>query len=543
MIDLWPRVLPHGDRAVLIEYAPEVDETTSARVFGLDAALAALPGVIETAPAFRSVLAIYDPALTTYRTLAADALDLARSALPADLARSAVIEVPVEYGGAAGPDLDDVAEACGMARGEVVRLHSERVYLAHMIGFAPGFPYLGAVSDALRLPRRRSPRARVPMGSVAIADRFTGVYPQETPGGWHLIGRTTARIFDRGRDPACLIAPGSRVRFVPVDADLAAPGSAAPNRAVPLVRPVLDVVRPGLMTTIQDLGRSRWRRFGIPTSGAVDADACRRVNAALSNEPAAAVLECAFPGPTLRVLAPIDAAVTGADFDARVNAVPLRRGTVARLRAGDVLTFHAPRSGQWAYFGIAGGIDVPIEFGSRATFARGGLGGHLGRPLRAGDVVGSRDRWDYAGTAPAAPPAPRAPTAGDGPLRVVLGPQADRFTHDAVAAFLGGPYEVTMQRDRSGVRLRGAALTHRGGADILSDGLTPGAVQVPAEGQPIVILADGPTTGGYAKIACVIESDLGRLAQMAPGARVRFQAVSVDEAYAVRIANVPSGSR
>jgi antagonist of KipI len=511
-------------------------------VFGLDASLAALPGVIETIPAFRSVLAIYDPERTTYRGLAAAIVHLASTATPMDLARASVIEVPVTYGGAAGPDLDDVAKACGMLPDDVVSEHSERVYLAHMIGFAPGFPYLGMVPDTLRLPRRTSPRTRVPVGSVAIADRFTGVYPQETPGGWHLIGRTAARIFDRGRDPACLIAPGDRVRFVPVDAGSDPPAPMGESAASP-IHPVFDVVRPGLMTTIQDLGRIRWRRFGIPTSGAVDTAGCCRVNAVLGNDRTAAVLECAFPAPTLRALAPVEVAVAGADFDTRVNAAPLARGTLARLRAGDTLTFQAPRSGQWAYVGVAGGIDVPLDFGSRATFARGGLGGHLGRPLRAGDVIGRADRKDGAGMSLSGPVARSAFLADDGPVRVVLGPQVDRFRLDAVAAFLGSPYEVTVQRDRSGMRLRGPRLAHRDGADILSDGLTTGAVQVPAEGQPIVILADGPTTGGYTKIACVIESDLARLAQTEPGARVRFQAVTVDEAHALRRATALGPSR
>jgi KipI family sensor histidine kinase inhibitor len=512
----------------------------SARVFGLDAALASLSGVIETVPAFRSVLAVYDPALTTYRALARDALNLAQTVAPVDPARSAVIEVPVTYGGAAGPDLDAVAASCGITPEEVIRLHSGRVYLAHMIGFAPGFPYLGVLPDALRLPRRASPRTRVPEGSVAVADRFTGVYPQETPGGWHLIGRTAVRVFDRDRDPAWLIGPGDRVRFVPVAAG-AASYSPMPETDAPTAQPVLGVARAGLLTTIQDLGRTGWRRFGIPTSGAVDVDACRRANAVLGNDPAAAVLECAFPGPTLRALAPVVVAVAGADFDARVGGEPLATDTPVRLRAGDTLTFQAPRSGQWAYVAVAGGIDVPVDFGSRSTFARGGLGGHRGRPLRVGDVIGRAEPRERAAR-PARSRIDGEQGVAGSTVRVVLGPQLDRFTPDAVAAFLGCPYEITLQRDRSGARLRGPRLRHRGGADILSDGLTTGSVQVPAEGQPIVILADGPTTGGYPKIACVIAPDLARLVQMPPGTRIRFQAVTVDRAHALRSMGTRAGT-
>jgi KipI family sensor histidine kinase inhibitor len=529
-------VLALGDHAALVEYAPEVGEAMSAQVFGLDAALKTLPGVVETIPAFRSVLAIYDPAKITYRAFAADAANLARTVRPIDVADLAAIEVPVAYGGALGPDLEDVAKACGLAPDDIVRAHSGTVYLAHMIGFAPGFPYLGIVPEMLRLPRRMSPRTRVPAGSVAIADRFTGIYPQETPGGWHLIGRTPVRVFDRGRDPACLIAPGDRVRFVPIDA-ATMPTAREDEPVTSPVDPVIDVTRPGLMTTIQDLGRLRWRRFGIPPSGAMDVDGCGRVNAVLGNDQAAAVLECAFPAPALRALVPVEIAIDGADFDARVNGAPCSRGIGMRLRAGDTLTFEKPRAGQWAYVGVAGGIDVPLDFGSRATFARGGLGGLLGRPLRAGDVIGRAAHRHEPRTSPSAHVGVRMSSSVGSRIRVVLGPQVDRFALDAVAAFLGCPYEVTMQRDRSGMRLRGQTLTHRAGADILSDGLTTGAVQVPAEGQPIVILADGPTTGGYTKIACVVEPDLARLAQMPPGAKIRFEAVTVDEAHAIRSRN------
>lgn len=527
----WPRLLPLGDRGLLVEFPPEVSPESTARVLSVGASLATLPGVVEVVPAFRSVLVVYDPLAVSFGEMVGRTEECARRAVPTRLDAGKLVEVPVKYGGAEGPDLEAVAESCGVPGSEVVRLHSEPTYLVYMLGFAPGYPYLGPLPAPLRLPRRSTPRARVPAGSVAIADQFAGIYPQETAGGWHLIGRTSLRLFDPLRSPAFLLEAGDRVRFVPVPAlsdGRAAPPAETPARP-PVVHghPVLEVIEPGLMTTVQDLGRTGWRRFGVPSSGALDQGALRAANAAVGNPPGAAALEVTFPGPRLRALDEVVVAVAGADLDARLSGTAIDPGDPVRARPGDVLAFEAPRRGQWAYVAVEGGVEVPEVFGSRSTFARGGLGGHMGRALRAGDVLGRGE----AGRGPRRRLQSGAPEARSGPVRVILGPQADRFSIEAQAALLGQPFEVTARRDRSGVRLSGCGLAHRGSAEILSDGLLPGSVQVPADGAPIVILADGPTTGGYVKIACVIAADLDVVAQAAPGTRLRFEIVSVSAAH------------
>lgn len=527
----WPRLLPLGDRGLLVEFPPEVSPESTALVLSAGASLSALPGVAEVVPALRSVLVVYDPLAVSFDDLAGRAEECARGARPARLDQGKLVEVPVKYGGAEGPDLEAVAASCGMPASEVVRLHSEPTYLVHMLGFAPGYPYLGPLPAPLRVPRRSTPRSRVPAGSVAIADQFAGIYPQETAGGWHLIGRTWLRLFDPWRSPQFLLEAGDRVRFAAVPAPShdreALPTETPSQHPASPRRPVLEVLEPGLVTTVQDLGRTGWRRFGVPLSGALDQGALRAANAAVGNPPGAAVLEVTFPGPRLRVLDEVVVAVSGADLDARLNSTPLDPVTPARARRGDVLSFEAPHRGQWAYVALEGGVEVPVVFGSRSTFARGGLGGHMGRALRAGDLLGRGE----GGRGPGREPRARAPAVRSGPVRVITGPQADRLTVEAVAAFLSQPFEVTARRDRSGVRLSGRRLGHRGSVEILSDGLLPGSVQVPADGAPILILADGPTTGGYASIACVIAADLDIVAQATPGTRLRFEAVSVRAAH------------
>lgn len=514
-----------GDRGLLIEYPREISPEINALVRGADAVLAGLPGVVETVPAFRSVLAVYDPLVVGFDDLAECAEAAVRAAKPAPAEGGALLEVPVVYGGAHGPDLDAVAAVCGLSPADVIRLHTATTYRVYMLGFSPGFPYLGLLPSELRVPRRATPRTRIPTGSIAIADLFAGVYPQETPGGWHLIGRTPLRLFDPYGDPLCLLQPGDRVRFVRANG---APASESPplRRVAMPRRPVLEVLRPGLMTSIQDLGRRGGRRLGVAGSGAMDARALRAANGVVGNDPGSAAIELTFPGPTVRAVADAEIAIAGADFDACLNTTPIEPLMATRLRPGDVISFQVPRRGQWLYLALAGGVDVPPVFGSRSTYARGGLGGIDGRVLRAGDVLGA---GEPSRVRRAQRPADAASPVG--PMRVVVGPQAEYFAADAQAALLGLPFELTMQRDRSGMRLRGPRLGHRGSAEIFSDGLLPGSIQVPADGGPVIILADGPTTGGYPKIASVITADLDRLAQCGPGERLRFEAVTVAAAH------------
>jgi biotin-dependent carboxylase-like uncharacterized protein len=393
-----------------------------------------------------------------------------------------------------------------------------------------GFAYLGPLPVALETPRRSTPRLRVPAGSVAIAGRQTGIYPVTSPGGWNLIGRTSIRLFDPLAEPPSLIQAGDRVRFVPVD-ELPPPvaPTALPHPARP---PALEVLEPGLLTTVQDNGRPGWRRAGVSGSGPMDGPALRAANHAVGNAAGAAALECTVAGPRLRFLATTRFALAGADLSAVLHrddlgTWPVPPGAPVLARAGNVLTFGARRSGSRAYVAFAGGIDVPLVLGSRSTDLTAGFGGLAGRALRGGDLIAlgatGADHEEGARTDSA--------RANDVTVRVVLGPQDDHFGPEALAAFLGETYMLAAESDRVGCRLQGARLAHRGAAEIVTDGMVPGCVQVPPDGQPIVMMAGGPTTGGYPKIATVVSTDLPALAQLLPGeGRVRFRAVSIEEA-------------
>ncbi|MGH7429921.1 MAG: biotin-dependent carboxyltransferase family protein, partial [Candidatus Methylomirabilaceae bacterium] len=296
----------------------------------------------------------------------------------------------------------------------------------------------------------------------------------------------------------------------------------------------VEVVRPGLLTTVQDLGRLGFQRYGVPASGAMDQVSLRTANLLVGNEDGAAGLEATGDGPTLRALADLVVAVVGADMQPLVDGRPIESGAAVPIKRGQLLELGRARWGLRAYVTIAGGIDVPVVLGSRSTCLPAAFGGFQGRPLREGDLlpVGAAEGRTAARQNRSLPPGWLGPLAETLTLRVVLGPQNDLFTSEGVGTFLNGAYRLMPEMDRMGARLQGPAIAHRASADIISDSIPLGAVQIPADGQPIILLADRQTTGGYAKIAVVVSEDVFRLAQATPGQVIRFREISLAEAYA-----------
>jgi biotin-dependent carboxylase-like uncharacterized protein len=292
---------------------------------------------------------------------------------------------------------------------------------------------------------------------------------------------------------------------------------------------MIRVLEPGPQTTVQDLGRPGHLRYGIPPSGPIDRAAFVVANRLVGNADRAAGLECTVMGPRLAIETPCAVAVTGAEMPVTVNGAEAPAWTTLVLKPGDVVKLGVARAGVRAYVAFSGGLDVPSVLGSRATYLRGRLGGLGGRALR------KEDRLTLF-PAPT-PPIRRASAAAivdltvPPEIRVVLGPQADRFTDDGIAAFLGGEYEMLPQSDRMGARLRGPRIAHARGHDIISDGIALGSIQVPGDGQPIALLVDRQSTGGYTKIATIGSFDIGRLGQVKPGQRLRFRAIDLAEAH------------
>ena len=530
-----PAVKAVGDSAVLLELEPVIDVDVNERAIAVAAAIRQdlVTGIRDVVPTFRSVAVYFDPLIADIRDVWAS-VERA-TAVPVPAPEPQTVELPVEYGGDRGPDLDQVAAFAGIDTKSVIDRHAGREYRVFMMGFLPGFAYLGTVDSSIAAPRRPTPRRRVPAGSVGIAGAQTGIYPCDAPGGWQIIGRSATAMFDPHRQPAALLSPGDRVQFRSVPH--------GKGRETGLVRPpahvttaprAVSVIDSGLFTTVQDRGRWGHQSSGVPVGGAMDWVAHRTANALVGNDADAAALEGTLTGPKLRFEQHTTFAIAGADLGATLDGSWVPHSAPVSAPAASVLRFATKESGARVYIAFDGGIDVPRALGSRSTHVLSRMGGCDGRILLPGDRLGL-----------GAARATRAPRAGGraafrpgggAQLRVIPGPQDDYFQADALDLLQKTRFIVSPQSDRMGYRLRGASIPRVANREMISDAAFTGAIQVPASGEPILLMADRQTTGGYPQIAVVITADLPLAAQLAPGDWIEFRLCSRVEAISALVA-------
>ncbi len=532
------RVRPAGSEALLAEL-PDLAHTLALHRW-LQAQ--PLPGVRELVPAARTLLVVFDAAAVAPRALAAQlhacALQMeAPQAAPFQVA-GRLVDIPVHY---TGEDLPEVAEHMGVTVAEVIARHTGQPWQAAFAGFAPGFVYLTGGHPSFRLPRRSTPRTRVPAGAVALAGAFSAVYPAASPGGWQLIGVTELPLWDLQRPEPAYVQPGFRVQFR--DAGAARVHSRPPRRTdlkqktpPALVEPAqaaIEIVAPGWQTLVQDAGRHGMAGMGVSASGALDLPAMRQANRLVGNPPGTPVLENLLGGLQLRCHGRATLAVSGAPapltlHDAAGRAWPLPAQGCVALDDGDTLHLGAPTSGVRCYVAVRGGWQVVPVLGSCATDTLAHLGPpalQAGQRLAVGQAVPARQ---LLAVQPGVLEPEALPRAGDTvTLDVVLGPRTDWFTPEALALLTGQPWQVTPQSNRVGLRLAGAQPLPRSRTDELpSEGTVAGALQVPASGQPVLFLADHPLTGGYPVIGAVARHHLGLAAQVPVGARLRFRVIA-----------------
>lgn len=511
-----------GDSAVVFSLGDGADRNVARRVRAVADRLRdnLPPGGREVLPAFGNVALFFEPGMPPPPTEALASLLAPAAAGPIALARPRVVEIPVVYGGESGPDLPEVAAAAGLSSAAAVELHAGADYFVRAIGFAPGFPYLGGLPPELARPRRSTPRIRVPAGSVGIGGAQTGIYPQASPGGWNLIGRSPWRLFDPRDTPPARLEVGDEVRFQPLAESDFPPPDETPVKPE---GPGIVVRRPGALTTVQDLGRPGWRASGVSPAGAADPFSLRMANLLVGNAEGEAALELTQTGPELEFPAGALVAVGGAPIDGLPWGRPIYLPPGSRLRLGATI------GGLRSYLACAGGFGLPRVLGGGGTDLRAGFGGLAGRALRTGDWLPLRS----AGTARApvrwhVDPRLRPTVEGEVELRVLPGPAAAELPGWAERAFTVGT-----RSDRMGLRLEGEACPRPPSGGLDSFPVIPGTVQVPPDGRPIVLLADAQTLGGYARLGHVISADLPRLGQLRPGDQLRFRAVELGEARAL----------
>lgn len=527
---------------------PEVNSRISAFVKTFEYIAKDIAGVLEVLPTYCSVSIYFDEAIcqiSLLKDLAQKALQKSEEEKTESTDSARTITIPVCYEDKEfAPDLEKVALHAKLSKEEVIKLHSSSDYLIYMMGFLPGFPYLGGMNPRLETPRLETPRTKIPAGSVAIGGAQTGLYPVESPGGWNIIGRTPLRLFDVKRKPFFLYEAGDKIRFLPItreefenfdeslwlaqvagksEASIETSDDAADSKEVYECGGGIKILEPGLLTSIQDSGITGFQKYGIGQSGAMDQTSFALANQICGNEKNAACLETTLAGPSIHFVTACDFAITGAVFEnATLDGMRIEMNKKISAKAGSLLSCGFASKGLRSYIAFSGGLLVPKVFRSSSTNLKSKIGGYMGRKLQADDqlAIGINKKN------PLLVPDNKS-TEGFTENKDVLlldcikSSQFDFFQEKIVKKFTDSIYTVSAESDRMGIRFTGPDL-ECGKTDIISDAIPFGAVQITSAGIPVVMAADRQTTGGYAKIACLKKSAMYRLAQALPGTKVRF---------------------
>ncbi len=468
-----------------------------------EAASGQLEGVLEAVPGYTALYVEYDPQALPLAALQQWVNDWQ----PQEQAARSAVRIPVVYD---GEDLPEVAQRAGLSVQQAIDLHTSATYHVRALGFVAGFPFMETTPPPLQAPRRASPRPKVSAHSLAVAGAQTGIYPVEAPGGWNLLGHTLVALYDPHAPQPFLLEPGDQVQFLPTEGEV--PPALSPLSLLPDSPrlPVLQVQRPGLQDLVMDGGRVGSAHHGLVRSGVQDAQAAAIAAQLLGNPPHSALLEMPLKGPTLRVLSTATLACTGG-LVAVVNGQEQLPYSSFEVQSGDVLSFR-PGRGRIGYLALCGGLETVPFLGSSSSDLKAGLG----RPLQAGDLLGAQSEHKrlarqfvpYWVTAP----------LRTVPLRLLPLAADSRIDPVDLAALCARPYTLR-DLDRMAARLSGEALA---GGEIRSEASPVGTVQIPPSGEPMILLQDKGTMGGYRTPARVHPADLPRLAQSLPGSKVQF---------------------
>ncbi len=546
------KIIFSSEDSLLVEFEQKICEEVNARV-SLFAKLfeqcaLEMPEVTEIVPAYCSVTIYFDEtkcnkdSIKSMAQAVLEKMDGAQNSSQNVLSKT--VKIPVCYEDADfAPDLADVAKNADLTQDEVIKIHSEKEYLIYMLGFLPGFAYLGGLDKRLETPRLTTPRTKIHAGSVAIGGSQTGLYPVESPGGWRIIGRTPLKVFDPEREPAFLYSAGDKIKFEPITKEefnafneeewLIKNGFKNENTKK-LQRFVctggIKILDGGMQTTVQDSGRKGFQKYGIGESGAMDKKSFMLANAFVGNKKDAACLETTLKGPEISFTTDCVFAITGAVFNAELDGRSVPMNCAIKANAGSVLKCRFAGGGLRSYIAFRGGVVVPLVFKSSSTNVKSRMGGYFGRKLTCGDeiavgnnFINSKLKDDNLQTSDVAQENSTKDNLIQEPLEieVVKGAQFEFFSEQSVNSFIQNIYTVSPESDRMGIRFMGESL-NCGKTDIISDAIAFGSVQITSAGLPVVMAADRQTTGGYAKIAAVTKESMNKLAQAVPGTKVKF---------------------
>lgn len=533
---MYPRFFPLSETSITVEWGKCIDDTLHQQVLALDYSLHQVPfeGLLETVPAFVSLTIYFQPEaivpqnLTPFLWVKNYIETLLQQATRGFPVAKNVVSIPVCYDPEFGHDLDFVAATHGISKEKVIEIHQQTAYKVYMMGFLPGFAYLGTLEEAIATPRKPMPRPKVEAGSVGIAGNQTGIYPLQSPGGWQIIGRTPNSMFDSAKANPFLLKTGDTVKFLAItkEAFYLAESSKAeisePQKTDDFADAV--VIKPGVYTTIQDQGRFGFRAYGLPQSGAMDIVAHHMANALVGNTQQAATLECTMGGMVLQFKKDTRIALTGAGA-AFINDISIQLYQPYIVSKNEVLTIRFNQKGVRTYLAVQGGFASENIMNSKSTCPMVGIG----MPLTKGQ--GLRFDKDFS-TEP-------KKIAGDLPLpafvarkiiRVFQGPEFTWMTAESAQRLYSQQFTLSNHCDRMGYHLLGEPLLKSNTLELISTAVTIGTIQLTPNGQLIVLMSDCQTTGGYPRVGQIAAVDLPIVAQLIPGEMITFEPISFTEA-------------
>ncbi len=547
-------IVPLGDRAILIKFGDRIAPEINDQIIALFERLTNLAGneIQFCVPAFCSLGIGFDPAVICYADLCQLVQQQFDSVQSVEALDRRQVRIPVCYSPALGIDLDHVVATTGLTHEQIIQLHTSKTYRAYMLGFLPGFAYLGSVDPALQVDRRNEPRVSVAAGSVGIVGEQTGVYPCDAPGGWQIIGRSPISLLchqsgDQSDENQFLIAPGDEVEFYPIDQNefdsLREKNHAVRQPAAVSTHPAGDSVSlhfktTGLRTFVQDFGRSGYQHLGIPSGGVMDRFSATIANRLVGNADHAPLIEITLLGPTIEISGDCQIAITGANLSPKLDGQSVAMWETVSVVGQQRLSFGVRHVGCRCYLAIGGDFNAPRWLGSVSPAMAGasqvtGAGSTLiGQPLKGQAVTISvperlpGKRIFPTNLRPTCLTKNHNSSSGkpvEYLIPVSLGPEWGCFSDLQQTAFFEHRFEVLASSNSMGFRLSSFLDRPYELPAMISSAVVPGVIQVTPSGQCILLMRDAQTTGGYPRIGVVDYEALNDVAQLCPGDWIRFQ--------------------
>jgi len=561
MIDY--KIYALGDSALTIELGYTINENINHRVLAIAYYMRDLEivGVLDIMSAYASVSVIYDiceirknyTSATRYLT---EQIKLA--ILNCDFTVTSqikVVEIPICYDVSLGIDLIEMSLEKKMSITDIIAAHTSKLYRVYLIGFLPGFPYMGIVDESIATPRKKSPRTKIEAGNVGIADAQTGIYPSDSPGGWNIIGKTPLKMFDAKKEYPVFLQPGDDVQFKQISLEQfreLKEESEKTSEKLELSQPspstsILSVIKSGTADSIQDLGRFGFQHLGINPTGVMDRIAAQTANFLVGNVADEAVLECHFPACSIVFHKSILIAISGGDFTPTLDEKEIKLNTPIYVQRGATLNFKKWKNGARTYIAVKNGFEIEKWLGSYSTNLKANAGGFNGRNLKKDDQIKVKSDSHDVGLKM------KSEKQDDSffnfhfsifpwhveidnlyafeEIEILVGNDFETLTDGSQQKLFSNEFLITMRSDKMGYRLLSDPLIMKNeNRFLLSSGVTLGTMQLLPTGQIIILMSDHQTTGGYPKIGHVASASFAALAQTPINKKIRFKLINIEEA-------------